>query len=386
MANGESTKRSRLDADSLTAVLRQEAVTQLWGETELTLVLDGMELRREGATAQEGLMRVRGLDGKLVNGYRSFNVLGMGAGAARGLLYHHLFSSQQPDFQSENREIERAIAETETGLRGYAGVKTWVMDCGFDNDDAWWQVWLYPGSHLVVRLYHYERIVLWQNPQGVWEERYLDATFAHLRPLAEVKTELEVRLVGQRRPQRQTVTVRLSSVPLRVYHPTDQQQTQAVWLVKAEIVNAVNEPWYLLTDWPVTDAASALRAFIYYRRRWAVEDTFKFVKTCFGVEEVRMLAFDAIRTLVACAWVAAGFLFHLGLTLDHWQVRLLARLGGWEERPNRPPGKRILTRGLRRLLDLLATEAILLEHIEQYGDLPPFVKRLFAAYGFSLPR
>jgi len=386
MANGESTKRSRLDADSLTAVLRQEAVTQLWGETELTLVLDGMELRREGATAQEGLMRVRGLDGKLVNGYRSFNVLGMGAGAARGLLYHHLFSSQQPDFQSENREIERAIAETETGLRGYAGVKTWVMDRGFDNDDAWWQVWLYPGSHLVVRLYHYERIVLWQNPQGVWEERYLDATFAHLRPLAEVETELEVRLVGQRRPQRQTVTVRLSSVPLRVYHPTDRQQTQAVWLVKAEIVNAVNEPWYLLTDWPVTDAASALRAFIYYRRRWAVEDTFKFVKTCFGVEEVRMLAFDAIRTLVACAWVAAGFLFHLGLTLDHWQVRLLARLGGWEERPNRPPGKCILTRGLRRLLDLLATEAILLEHIEQYGDLPPFVKRLFAAYGFSLPR
>jgi hypothetical protein len=65
---------------------------------------------------------------------------------------------------------------------------------------------------------------------------------------------------------------------------------------------------------------------------------------------------------------------------------LLARLGGWEERANRPPGKLILTRGLRRLLDLLATEAILLEHIEQYGDLPPFVKRFFAAYGFSLSR
>ncbi|MBL8154085.1 MAG: hypothetical protein JNM70_07870, partial [Anaerolineae bacterium] len=97
MASGESTARSRLDADSLTAVLREGAVASLREETELTLVLDGMELRREGATAQEGLMRVRGLDGKLVNGYRSFNVLGMGTGAARGLLYHHLFSIQQPD-------------------------------------------------------------------------------------------------------------------------------------------------------------------------------------------------------------------------------------------------------------------------------------------------
>jgi hypothetical protein len=141
-----------------------------------------------------------------------------------------------------------------------------------------------------------------------------------------------------------------------------------------------------LTDWPTTDAASVLRAFISYRRRWAVEDTFKFVKTGFGVAEVRMLTFDAIRMLVACAWVAAGFLFHLGLTLDHWQIRLLARLSGWEERPNRPPGKRTLTRGLRRLLDLLTIEAILLEHIPQYSDLPPFVKRLFATYGFSLSR
>lgn len=386
MANGESTARSRLDADSLTAVLREEAVASLWGEAELTLVLDGMELRRAGASAQEGLMRVKGLDGKLVNGYRSFNVLGMGAGEQRGLLYHHLFSSQQPDFQSENREIQRAIATTETALQGYTGGKTWVMDCGFDNDEVWWQIWSSPGSQLVVRLYHHERIVLWQNRQGVWQERYLDATFAHLQPLAEIETELEVRLVGQKRPKRQTVTVKLSGLPLRVYHPTDRQQTKAVWLVQAEIVNAVNEPWYLLTDWPVGDAASAVRIFIFYRRRWSVEDTFKFVKTCFGVEAVRMLAFEAIRTLVACAWVAAGFLFHLGLTLDHWQVRLLAHLGGWEERANRPPGKLILTRGLRRLLDLLATEAILQEHIETYGDLPPFIKHLFAAYGFSLSR
>jgi hypothetical protein len=43
-----------------------------------------------------------------------------------------------------------------------------------------------------------------------------------------------------------------------------------------------------------------------------------------------MLKLQAVRTLVALAWVAAGFLFHLGLTLDQPEVRLLARLGGWE--------------------------------------------------------
>ncbi|MHB8750342.1 MAG: hypothetical protein ACYDBJ_14260, partial [Aggregatilineales bacterium] len=84
---------------------------------------------------------------------------------------------------------------------------------------------------------------------------------------------------------------------------------------------------------------------------------------------------------VAFAWVAAGCLFHLGLTLDTPEVRLLARLGGWEERPNRPPGKVCLTRGLRRLLNAFATQAILDDHIHQFGDLPPFIKRLTASFG-----
>ena len=65
-------------------------------------------------------------------------------------------------------------------------------------------------------------------------------------------------------------------------------------------------------------------------------------------------------------------------------MRLLARLGGWEPRANRPPGKLILTRGLRRLLDRLAADAILQDHLDEFGDLPPFVKRILARSNRSL--
>jgi len=75
--------------------------------------------------------------------------------------------------------------------------------------------------------------------------------------------------------------------------------------------------------------------------------------------------------------------FNLGLTLEQPEVRLLAYLGSWEERKNRPPGKQVLTRGLRRLIDQATTEAILRKHIEEYGDLPPFIKRLLASYGYE---
>lgn len=76
MAKGETTRRSELDAESVTRVLREHAAATLSGGTEITLVLDGMDLRREGAESQEALMRVKALGGGLVNGYRSINVLG----------------------------------------------------------------------------------------------------------------------------------------------------------------------------------------------------------------------------------------------------------------------------------------------------------------------
>ncbi len=70
--------------------------------------------------------------------------------------------------------------------------------------------------------------------------------------------------------------------------------------------------WLLLTDLSVTDEQRAARIFTMYRQRWGVEDSFKFLKTCLGWEEVQVLDWQALRTLVALGWVAAGFLYGLG--------------------------------------------------------------------------
>jgi hypothetical protein len=64
-----------------------------------------------------------------------------------------------------------------------------------------------------------------------------------------------------------------------------------------------------------------------YRTRWAIEDVFKFTKDMLGWEQVQLLNLEGIRTLVALGWVAAGFLYELGGTLDWPEIELLARLG-----------------------------------------------------------
>jgi diadenosine tetraphosphatase ApaH/serine/threonine PP2A family protein phosphatase len=51
-------------------------------------------------------------------------------------------------------------------------------------------------------------------------------------------------------------------------------------------------------------------------------------------------------------------------------------LGGWRARKDRQPGKIVLTRGLRRLADMLATQAFLNCYQAHHGPLPPGIANL----------
>lgn len=86
---------------------------------------------------------------------------------------------------------------------------------------------------------------------------------------------------------------------------------------------------------------------------------------------MQVLDWQAIKTLVALAWVAAGFLYEMGVTFSWEEVQLLAKLGGFVPHRGRFPGKIVLLRGLARLLEMLATQAILSRYASEHGALPP---------------
>ena len=75
--------------------------------------------------------------------------------------------------------------------------------------------------------------------------------------------------------------------------------------------------------------------------------------------------------MVALGWVAAGFLYEMGVTLEWAEVWVLARLGGWVPHKGRKPGTQTLTRGLRRLMEMLTTEALLMAYLTEHGSFPP---------------
>lgn len=381
LASGQSTQRSELDGEHLTQKLREGAVEYLGQapEEELWLVADGSDLRKPYATEMPYLMQVPALDGKgLVPGYRTLNVLGITPGR-RGILYHRLFSSQAPGFVSEPAEVQEALETVSQALLPLKATKTltWITDRGFDDVAVWRTIWEH-NEHVVCRIYHSERTVTWQDQQGNWLQGTLEQAQQQMRPLARLETTLEVQKGKQRHPKRQPVQVDIAVCPVRLTYSTGVRRkepgevvTKDLWLLQVKVLGTTAKPWWLLTDWPVTDQGSALRIFIMYRERWAAEDSFKVTKECLGWEQVQVLDWQALQTLVALAWVTAGFLYQMGVTFQWAEVQLLAKLGGWEPHKDRKPGKIILMRGLSHLLTMLATQAILSRYSSEHQALPP---------------
>jgi DDE family transposase len=382
--HGTTTQRSHLDAPALTAALRQRTLTRLQAAPpdELWLVLDGSDLRKPHARQLEYLDRVPRLDGGIGPGYHTLTVLAVAPGL-RGVLYQTVYSTRQPGFRSESLEIQTALSTVIAAVQAALPQTpvVWIMDREYDDLAVWRTIW-HAGQHVVCRVKHRERLVRYYSRTAQWQEGHLTEAGAQLRRRATLETELEVRLHGQRQAKRQRVTVDLAQGAVAVgYDPrprTEEPSGQLVWqranLVEAAIRDCPWAPWWLLTDLPARQAAAITHVFTAYRTRWSVEEAFHFTKTCVDWEAVQVLKLVAVQRLVALAWVAAGYLYELGVTLEEPAVHLLARLGGWEGRAERPPGRIVLQRGLGRLLDMLATAALLAGYEATDGGLPPQIE------------
>jgi hypothetical protein len=374
LVHAETTKRSALDADHRIGQLQARGVEQRRDEAAIWVLVDGSDVRPPHAQAMEALQRVKRRDGPgPAPGDRTSNALGVGC-QRRGRLDHHRFSSEAAGCLRASAETQAALAAVGQALAPRAAAVTASFAAGCDAVAVWGTVWA-QGHHLVCRAQHRDRLVQPAAGQPACHRYDLAARW---RPLARAETEMGVRKGKQACPTRQPVAATVSAVPLVA---TEQEgvrtraggarRARQVWPVAGRLDGAPEEPWWLLTDRPATTAAAALERFRTDRQRWRIEDAFKRGEQCLGWEAAQVRTLAAVRTLVAPGWAAAGFLYALGVTLDGAEVRLLTRRGGGAIRASRPPGKRVLTRGRRRLLDHRATAALPAAARQQPGQLPP---------------
>jgi DDE family transposase len=253
------------------------------------LCLDLSDVRKEYAQKMEYLDLVRdGSSGELHQGYWLCEVT---AAEVHGReivpLFQKLYSAEAPDFQGENAELLGAVEWVET-LVGGRGI--WAIDRGGDRRHVL-EALLEGGSRFVIRS---------TGKRTVIDRRHLKGT------VAEVAGRCRLRFAAQ------------------VTHFQDGQQkiyqlhygAEPIWLPgrKEKLLLVVvagfgREPLMLITSFVARaqDSESLWWIVQIYLTRWKIEETFRFLKQTYNLEDLRVLSYRRLQNLVVLVAVAAYF-------------------------------------------------------------------------------
>lgn len=248
-------------------------------QEDTVLALDLGDLSKKYARCMEHLATVRdGSTGELSKGYWLCEVLAAHPYGDRIVpLYGELYSQEAESFESENAEMLRAIERVSqaTDKRGI-----WAIDRGGDRRKILIPL-LDQGLRFVVRQDGDRHVLLAGGEKCSVQE-------AARRCATPIERTVEVERDGRRT----RLTLHLGSMPVklpeRVYTP--------LWLVV--IRGFGKEPILLLTNLaPTPDQPHAVWIADIYLTRWKCEEAYRFVKQAYGLEDVRVRSYVALRNV-----------------------------------------------------------------------------------------
>lgn len=272
-------------------------------EKKTLLIIDISDIRKKYARKMEHLACVRdGSEKTLVNGYWTLSVLGAEVQTTSLLpLYGSLYSQNSPDFLSENLEIRRAIRKVSQATKK-KGI--WVLDRGGDRKDIF-DYLLDDQLSFIVRLKKTRDLMYKGEKHPV-----LDLALTCPLPYAD-------RIVKQEKGKETIYDLQFGARPVKL-----PGRSEPLALVVVRGFGQI--PLMLLTDLRVTRSRKSLWQILQsYLTRWRIEETIRFMKQSYQVEDIRLLTYHRLQNMMAILTTVAYFaMVYLGLKT---KLRVLAR-------------------------------------------------------------
>ena len=244
------------------------------------LILDLSDLKKKYAEKMEYLAKVRdgSENGDIVDGYWTNQVVASEVGSNEITpLYFSLYSQESPEFISENVEIIKAFDKVGEALRN-KGI--WVIDRGGDRDILYESL-LSKRRNFIIRLVG-TRDFLYQGKlvRSLW--------LAHACRLTQEKTIIRV-VDGKEVPFKLRygfVRVNLPGFkcPLVMVVIKGFGSKPMMLLTTLEIKSPKKEMWFIVSA---------------YMKRWGVEETIRFVKQTYDLENIRVLKYVRLQNMMA---------------------------------------------------------------------------------------
>ena len=290
----------RLSRNLKSAELEKELTPQLvrMGSSRIqpntVLALDLSDIRKEYAQKMENLATVRdGSTGELHNGYWLCDVTGAEVNGSEIVpLYQRLYSAEAKDFTSENAEVLAAVDLIRKHTQG-RGI--WTIDRGGDRKKLL-EPLLDRGERFVIRS---------TGTRTVSDRRKLQGSVAEVAGRCRLRHR--ARIIKIQDGKEKVYDLRYGAEPIRLPGRSEQ-----LWLV---VIDGFGEaPLMLLTNVPIgaKDSQSLWWIVQIYLTRWKIEETFRFIKQSYNLEDIRVMKYQRLKNLVilvtAVAYFAATFL------------------------------------------------------------------------------
>ena len=323
----------KLDPEDLLSALFHRT-QELFDPGERVIVcLDTSSITKPYARDMENLDKVVDKDRSgTVNGFTLISGIAV-SGEEKGLCCHRVFSRQQEGYLSDNKEHEKEIRRAREVLDTHGII--WVADRGYDSE-FFVELFLENQDHFVIRA-HRNRVV---RIRGQKESLKLMDWARSLKVMSVRK----VRVKGRRK--KATLTLSWGRFLYK---------GRELSVVKAHL-SCFTHPMILVTDLFVDSPQNAFEIYQIYITRWTVEDYFKFIKECLGSESFQVRNWNSIQVLCAVVALAGGYIYSLGVNQKNRLIRLIADIGGWSGMKGHKPGKKVITRGLCRLLSSISLD------------------------------
>lgn len=267
------------------------------------LIIDPSDITKKYAKKMEYLSTVRdGSAHDFGQGYWTLHIVGTDLDSKKIVpLYQRLWSCDAPGFVSENEEILRGV---DTVMKHVGNNGVYIIDRGGDRIKLF-APFLDRGARFLVRLVGSRHLVY--NKQSM-----LAHEIARQCPCRYSKTV--VRLEKDKE-----IAYHLRFGYRKVQLP---ERPEPLYLLV--IHGFGSEPLMLLTTEPLRNSFKCLWHWVQaYIRRWSVEETIRYVKSCYGLENVRVLNYKGLQNLMT---LVLAVMFFAACVLDHDQrLRIMAQ-------------------------------------------------------------
>ena len=251
------------------------------------LIIDPSDVTKKYAKKMEYLAEVRdGSEKTIGKGYSTVRVVGAKLETVKIIpLYERLYSHDAPDFDSENTEILKAVDRV---LRHVGDRGIWVMDRGGDRRKLF-VPFLDRKIDFIVRL-EGDRYLVYRGRKVL----ALDLAVSCPMPYRE-------RVVKEETSGEKVYTIEVGFRRVRLPGRPEQ-------LALVVVTGLGSEPLMLLTTLKVVKSRrSLLFVALSYLRRWQIEETIRFAKQAFRIEDIRVRKYERLQNMIAIAAAAVHF-------------------------------------------------------------------------------